>query len=86
MERRTPAAPGIRLEREPVSRAELEELGVDLDRDFPGSTESDFLRYPVLSEGGWHIVVKHQPSLLTVSREPWNLFGPISPLSAGLMR
>jgi hypothetical protein len=85
MERRTPAAAGIWLEREAVTEAELQALGVDLDRDFPGSTAAHFKRYPVLSEGGWFLVVKHQTTLESVSREPWRLYGPVSPLSAGLM-
>lgn len=75
---------GPRVERESVTDAELTELGVDLQRDFPGSTADDFLRYPVLSEGGWFIVVKHQPSLRSVSRTAWTLLGPVSLTSAGL--
>jgi hypothetical protein len=82
---RKPAAPGISVERERVSTEELAALGVDLERDFPGSSAEDFRRYPVLSEGGWLLVVKHQPTLRSVSREPWDLFGPIKPLSYGLL-
>lgn len=70
--------------REEVTEAELAELGVDLARDFPGSTVADFRRYPVLTEGGWHIVVKHQPTLTSVSREAWDLLGPIRLTSHGL--
>lgn len=75
---------GPRVERESVTASELVELGIDLDRDFPGSSVSDFLRYPVLSEGGWFTVVKHQPTLTSVSRTPWTLLGPVSLTSAGL--
>jgi hypothetical protein len=72
------------VERESVTDAELAELGVELRRDFPGSSADDFRRYPVLSEGGWYIVVKHQPSLRSVSRTAWTLLGPVSLTSAGL--
>ncbi|MDN5938167.1 MAG: hypothetical protein L0H83_05845 [Salinisphaera sp.] len=71
------------VEREPVSEAELRELGVDMS-EFPGSTAADFRRYPVLSDGGWFMVVKHQPTLLSVSRVPWNLLGPTTLTSTGL--
>lgn len=77
-------APARIVEREPVTEEELRDLGVDLARDFPGSTAADFLRYPVLSEGGWFMVVKHQPTLRSVSREPWEMFGPIKLTSHGL--
>ncbi|MQA78830.1 MAG: hypothetical protein GEV10_10200 [Streptosporangiales bacterium] len=75
---------GPSVEREEVTEAELRELGVDLSRDFPGSTAADFRRYPVLTEGGWFMVVKHQQTLRSVSREPWHLLGPITLLSDGL--
>ncbi|WP_245566069.1 hypothetical protein [Thermocrispum municipale] len=75
---------GITVPREAVTEEELAELGVDLDRDFPGSTAADFRRYPVLSEGGWYLVVKHQKTLRCVSREPWRLLGPIELTSDGL--
>jgi hypothetical protein len=85
MSNRRPAAPGISVERERVTEEELAALGVDLERDFPGESAADFRRYPVLSEGGWLIVVKNQRTLQSVSREPWDLFGPIKPLSYGLL-
>lgn len=84
-ERRAPAAPGISTEREPVTAEELADAGVNLQRDFPEATVDDFRRYPVLTEGGWFTVIKHQTTLVTVSREPWDLFGPIKPLSYGLL-
>ena len=77
-------APPLHVVREPVTDEELRELGVDVEKDFPGSTAADFLRYPVLSEGGWFMVVKHQPTLASVSREQWHLFGPIQLTSHGL--
>ena len=80
---RSAPAPGIDVERETVTADELEELGVDL-ADYPGSTEADFKRYPVLSEGGWYIVVKHQPTLSTVSKQKWTLLGPVKLVSEGL--
>jgi len=76
-------APGIDVVRGDVTAAELEELGVDM-ADFPGSTEADFKRYPVLTEGGWYMVVKHQPTLHSVSRTKWKLLGPIELVSNGL--
>jgi hypothetical protein len=72
------------VEREEVTEAELAEHGVDVARDFPGSTVSDFRRYPVLSEGGWFIVIKHQPTLTSIARTPWDLLGPIKLTSHGL--
>jgi hypothetical protein len=77
-------APGIELRRDDVTEQELREAGVDLQADFPGSTAADFKRYPVLSEGGWYLVIKHQPSLRSVSRKPWRLFGPVPLASEGL--
>lgn len=77
-------AQGPSVVRAEVTEAELSELGVDLARDFPGSTAADFRRYPVLSEGGWFMVVKHQKTLQSVSRQPWRLLGPITLISDGL--
>lgn len=77
-------APAVEQARAPVSEARLLALGVDLARDFPGGAAADFREYPVLSEGGWFIVVKHQPSLRTVSRTPWKLLGPVTLLTEGL--
>lgn len=72
------------VEREKVTEAELAELGVNITEQFPGASIAEFRRYPVLSEGGWHIVIKHQPSLTSVAREPWDLLGPIKLVSYGL--
>ncbi|MBC3192981.1 hypothetical protein H7X46_18135 [Pseudonocardia sp. C8] len=82
-EARSAPAPGIDVERESVTADELAELGVDL-ADHPGSTAADFKRYPVLSEGGWYVVVKHQPTLTTVDKRKWTLLGPVKLVSEGL--
>jgi hypothetical protein len=73
----TSIAPGLQLDREAVSLEQLLATGVDLRKEFPGATAADFKRYPVLSEGGWFLVIKHQPTLRTVSRVPWRLRGPV---------
>ena len=70
--------------REAVSLDDLAALNIDLGRDFPGHKLSDLRRYPVLSEGGWFIVIKNQQTLETVSRQPWRLLGPITLVSEGL--
>lgn len=80
----TTVAPGIHQAREDVTELELRDAGVDLRKDFPDSTAADFKRYPVLSEGGWFMVVKHQRTLACVSRKPWRLLGPVPLTSDGL--
>jgi len=77
-------APSREQVREEITEQDLVEAGVDLGRDFPGSTLDDFRRYPVLGEGGWFIVIKHQHTLQSVSRTPWRLLGPIALVSDGL--
>lgn len=77
-------APGIDQPREALTKAELREAGVDLAA-FPDSSAADFRRYPVLSEGGWFIVIKHQRTLQSVSRKPWRLLGPVPLVSEGLV-
>ena len=37
-------------------------------------------RYPVVTEGGWFMVVKCQRCLHSVSREPWNRLGYVTRL------
>lgn len=81
----TTVAPGIHQSREEVTEQELREAGVDLRNSFPGSTAADFKRYPVLSEGGWFMVIKHQRTLQSVSRKPWKLLGPVPLTSDGLL-
>ena len=55
--------PGIRQDRRPVTAADLIAAGIDLARDFPGQSIADLSEYPVLSEGGWFIVIKNQRTL-----------------------
>lgn len=76
--------PGLSVEREPATEADLREAGVNLSRDFPGASLSEFRRYPVLSEGGWFMVIKHQPTLTSVSRVKWRLLGPVPLATEGL--
>lgn len=85
MSSQTPTHDGIVQLRETVTLAELRNVGVDLERDFPGSSAGDFSRYPVLSEGGWFIVIKHRGTLASVSRTPWRLLGPIHLVSEDLV-
>ena len=77
-------APEVEQPRETVTEQELRAEGVDLAA-FPGSTANDFRRYPVLSEGGWFMVIKHRRTLQSVSRKPWRLLGPVPLLSEGLV-
>lgn len=70
--------------REAVSADDLSALGINLGRDFPGHKLAELRRYPVLSEGGWFIVIKNQQTLETISRQPWRRLGPITLLSEGL--
>jgi len=76
-------ARGLHVERVAVTDAQLAELGVDLTA-FPGATSADFKRYLALSDGGWFEVVKHQPTLTSVSRKKAALLGPIHLVSEGL--
>lgn len=39
------------------------------------------MRYPVLSEGGWFIVVKCQACLHSQQREKWRRLGPVTLLT-----
>lgn len=80
----TRRAPSVTQPRDILSEEELRAEGVDLAA-FPGSTADDFRRYPVLSEGGWFMVIKNQRTLQSVSRKPWRLLGPVPLLSEGLV-
>ncbi len=42
------------------------------------------MRYPVLSEGGWFMVVKCQQCLHSVSREKWARLGPVRLMTDGI--
>ena len=75
---------GIIQQREPVTEEDLRDAGIDLAIDFPGQSLDELRKYPVLSEGGWFIVIKNQKTLESLSRRPWRLLGPIALLSEGL--
>lgn len=77
--------PGIRQDRRPVTEADLIAAGIDLARDFPGQSIADLSEYPVLSEGGWFIVIKNQRTLEEIARRPWLLLGPVELLSHSLV-
>ena len=77
--------PGIRQDRRPVTAADLIAAGIDLARDFPGQSIADLSEYPVLSEGGWFIVIKNQRTLEEIARRPWQLLGPVELLSHSLV-
>lgn len=70
--------------REPVTKAMLTEWSIDLATDFPDHAIEDLSHYPVLSEGGWFLIIKNQRTLETIARRPWRLLGPIRLLSEGL--
>ncbi|GAA2861992.1 hypothetical protein GCM10010472_19190 [Pseudonocardia halophobica] len=65
----TRTSPPLTLQREPV------------EGNCPRCAATELARYPVLSEGGWFQVVKCGNCLNSVSRERWNLLGPIQLLS-----
>jgi len=50
----------------------------------PECGAEDLRRYPVLSEGGWFLVVKCQACLCSLSREPWRRLGHVELLSDAL--
>ena len=81
----TPLDQGVIQMREEVTADDLRDAGVDLARDFPGGSVADFRKYPVLSEGGWFIVIKNQRTLQSVSRVPWRLLGPVHLVSDDLV-
>lgn len=76
---------GIHQHRRPVAAADLCAAGIDLARDFPGLALADLREYPVLSEGGWFIVIKHPHTLQEIARRPWRLLGPVELLSHSLV-
>ncbi|GAB3655949.1 hypothetical protein GCM10027589_15370 [Actinocorallia lasiicapitis] len=53
--------------------------------DCPRCGAAALRAYPVLSEGGWFLVVKCQTCLHSVSRERWTLLGPVRLTSAELV-
>ena len=72
---------GIVQLRDIVTEADLAEAGISLSADFPDQRIEDLRKYPVLSEGGWFMVIKNQRTLESLSRRPWRLHGPIRLLS-----
>ena len=44
----------------------------------PSCGASGLRSYPVLSEGGWFLVVKCQECLTSLQRTPWNKYGYIT--------
>jgi hypothetical protein len=74
----------IRQERMPVTDAELAQAGIDLARDFPDHALADLRQYPILTEGGWFLVIKNRKTLVEIARRPWRLLGPIELLSNSL--
>lgn len=72
---------GIEQELSPVTHEELRDFGVDLTRHWPNLQVKDLRQYPVLSEGGWFLVIKDRKTLVEVCRRPWRLLGPVELLS-----
>jgi vanillate/4-hydroxybenzoate decarboxylase subunit D len=70
----------------PHTFARPEELHLSVERETvegscPECGGETLKRYPVLSEGGWWMVVKCQDCLFSVEREPWGRLGSITLLS-----
>jgi len=57
--------PTLTVEREPV------------EGTCPACGRDELRRDPVLSDGGWFMVVKCQQCLYSVSREAWNRLGTV---------
>lgn len=55
-----------------------------VDGSCPHCSDGPLMRYPVLSEGGWFMVVKCQQCLHSVSREKWNRLGYVSLITDSL--
>ncbi|GAA4550994.1 hypothetical protein [Pseudonocardia xishanensis] len=55
-----------------------------VDGACPRCGAHELRRYPVLSEGGWFRAVKCQQCLYSVSRDRWDLLGPVQLTSSGL--
>ncbi|OZC63541.1 hypothetical protein CH306_26665 [Rhodococcus sp. 15-725-2-2b] len=49
----------------------------DVEGTCSACASTSLQRYPVLSEGGWFVVIKCQDCLNSEHREPWHLFGPV---------
>lgn len=77
-------AGGIRQERSPVTAEDLVNAGLDPVEAFARHAPQDLRCYPILSEGGWFIVIKNVTTLEELARRPWRLLGPIELLSHNL--
>ncbi|MGI9625065.1 MAG: hypothetical protein ACR2PK_19715 [Acidimicrobiales bacterium] len=53
--------------------------------DCPECGAAELAQYPVLSEGGWYLVVKCQDCLHSVDREPWHRLGYVVRLEDQLL-
>lgn len=49
----------------------------DVDGTCPECGEGGLQKYPVVSDGGWFMVVKCQACLHSLSREPWHRLGTV---------
>ncbi|MEM7467201.1 MAG: hypothetical protein AAF387_09980 [Pseudomonadota bacterium] len=65
-------------EPEPVQKRE------PIDGECHACGAEDLMRYPVLSEGGWYMVIKCQSCLYSQSREKWNRLGYVSLITDSL--
>ncbi len=76
---------GIWQERKAVTAADLLAAGVDPASPEIARSFEQLELYPVLSEGGWYLVIKNRISLEEIARRPWRLFGPVELLSSSLV-
>ena len=51
----------------------------------PECRGTELQRYPVVSDGGWFMVVKCQGCLHSVSREPWRRLGTVTLPEDGIL-
>ena len=76
---------GIRQERMAVTAEDLLAAGVDPTRPEVAQSLAQLEQYPVLSEGGWYLVIRNRITLEELARRPWRLFGPVELLSSSLV-
>jgi hypothetical protein len=79
------APDSIRQERRAVTAEDLAAAGIDPALHPGAHTLADLRQYPVLSEGGWFLVIKNQATQEELARWPWRLFGPVELLSSSLV-
>ncbi|MCB2049798.1 MAG: hypothetical protein KDE63_00075 [Novosphingobium sp.] len=80
----TYAADDVSLYRLPVTESLLEDIGLDVETVCADQSIENLRRYPVLTEGGWFLVIVNQNTLEEIHRCQWRLLGPIELLSHGL--